>query len=45
MRWCTRSTEEIFGLFISVAFCVDAFRDTAKGQFDILIGYLDSLFS
>lgn len=30
MRWCTRSTEEIFGLFISIAFCVDAFRDTAK---------------
>ncbi|XP_032782535.2 sodium bicarbonate transporter-like protein 11 isoform X2 [Daphnia magna] len=30
MCWCTRSTEEIFGLFISIAFCVDAFRDTAK---------------
>ncbi|XP_057376747.1 solute carrier family 4 member 11-like [Daphnia carinata] len=30
MRWCTRSTEDIFGLFISIAFCVDAFRDTAK---------------
>ena len=33
MHWCTRSTEEIFGLFISVAFCVDACRDTAKSQF------------
>lgn len=32
MRWCTRSTEEIFGLFISVAFCVDACRDTAKSK-------------
>ncbi|CAG0899128.1 unnamed protein product, partial [Cyprideis torosa] len=32
MRWSTRSTEEIFALFISVAFCVDAFRDAAKGM-------------
>lgn len=32
MRWSTRSTEEIFGLFISIAFCVDAFRDTAKSN-------------
>ncbi|XP_046440639.1 solute carrier family 4 member 11-like isoform X2 [Daphnia pulex] len=30
MRWSTRSTEEIFALFISIAFCVDAFRDTVK---------------
>ncbi|XP_046650658.1 LOW QUALITY PROTEIN: solute carrier family 4 member 11-like [Daphnia pulicaria] len=30
MHWCTRSTEEIFGLFISVAFCVDACRDRDK---------------
>ncbi|XP_043218670.1 sodium bicarbonate transporter-like protein 11 [Amphibalanus amphitrite] len=28
MRWSTRSTEEIFALFISIAFCVDASRDT-----------------
>ncbi|XP_037071841.1 sodium bicarbonate transporter-like protein 11 [Pollicipes pollicipes] len=28
MRWSTRSTEEIFALFISIAFCVDATRDT-----------------
>jgi sodium borate transporter 11 len=27
MKWCTRSTEEIFALFISMAFAVDAFRD------------------
>lgn len=32
MRWSTRSTEEIFALFISIAFCVDAFRDTVKSQ-------------
>ncbi|XP_028967170.1 sodium bicarbonate transporter-like protein 11 [Galendromus occidentalis] len=27
MRWCTRSTEEIFSLFITVAFFVDAGKD------------------
>ncbi|XP_037070148.1 sodium bicarbonate transporter-like protein 11 [Pollicipes pollicipes] len=27
MRWSTRSTEEIFAIFISIAFCVDASRD------------------
>ena len=32
MRWSTRSTEEIFALFISIAFCVDAFRDTVKSK-------------
>ncbi|CAG0891454.1 unnamed protein product [Darwinula stevensoni] len=30
MRWSTRSTEEIFALFISVAFCVDVTRDVIK---------------
>jgi solute carrier family 4 (sodium borate transporter), member 11 len=32
MRWSTRSTEEIFALFISIAFCVDAYRDTVKSK-------------
>ena len=26
MKHCSRSTEEIFGLFISIAFCVDAIK-------------------
>ncbi|XP_075678042.1 solute carrier family 4 member 11-like isoform X2 [Dermatophagoides pteronyssinus] len=30
MKWCTRSTEEIFSLFISIAFAVDAGRDVVK---------------
>ncbi|KAK3100091.1 hypothetical protein FSP39_014604 [Pinctada imbricata] len=30
MQWSTRSSEEIFALFISIAFCVDAFKDTAR---------------
>jgi len=30
MRWSTRSTEEIFALFISVAFCNDAMWDVVK---------------
>ncbi|RXG73946.1 hypothetical protein Avbf_08562, partial [Armadillidium vulgare] len=30
MRWSTRSTEEIFALFISIAFCNDAFNDVRK---------------
>ncbi|KAL1478541.1 hypothetical protein MTO96_016226 [Rhipicephalus appendiculatus] len=30
MKWCTRSTEEIFSLFITIAFCVDAGRDVYK---------------
>ncbi|XP_022107670.1 sodium bicarbonate transporter-like protein 11 isoform X2 [Acanthaster planci] len=30
MKWSTRSTEEIFALFISIAFCVDAFKDLAN---------------
>lgn len=32
MKWCTRSTEEIFALFISIAFAVDAFRDVFKSK-------------
>lgn len=32
MKWCTRSTEEIFALFISIAFVVDAFRDVYKSK-------------
>ena len=32
MKWSTRSTEEIFALFISIAFTVDAFKDVAKGE-------------
>ena len=32
MKWSTRSTEEIFALFISIAFCVDAGRDTLKSK-------------
>lgn len=30
MRWSTRSTEEIFALFISIAFCNDAFTAVGK---------------
>ncbi|XP_014662386.1 PREDICTED: sodium bicarbonate transporter-like protein 11 [Priapulus caudatus] len=30
IKWSTRSTEEIFALFISIAFSVDAFRAIAK---------------
>ncbi|XP_068230129.1 solute carrier family 4 member 11-like isoform X1 [Palaemon carinicauda] len=30
MRWSTRSTEEIFALFISIAFTNDAFNDVRK---------------
>ena len=26
MKYCSRSTEEIFGLFICIAFCVDALK-------------------
>ncbi|XP_033127380.1 sodium bicarbonate transporter-like protein 11 [Anneissia japonica] len=33
IKWSTRSTEEIFSLFISVAFSVDAIKDLA-GNFD-----------
>jgi sodium borate transporter 11 len=44
MHWCTRSTEEIFGLFISVAFCVDACRDTAKSQLFLNFSLGISLF-
>ena len=32
MKWCTRSTEEIFSLFISIAFAVDAGRDVVKSK-------------
>ncbi|KAK8769883.1 hypothetical protein V5799_013652 [Amblyomma americanum] len=37
MKWCTRSTEEIFSLFITIAFCLDAGRDVYK---DFLRHYL-----
>jgi sodium borate transporter 11 len=33
MHWSTRSTEEIFALFISIAFCVDASGDTIKSKY------------
>lgn len=33
MKWCTRSTEEIFSLFISIAFAVDAGRDVIKSMY------------
>jgi sodium borate transporter 11 len=33
MRWSTRSTEEIFAFFISIAFCVDASGDTIKSKY------------
>ncbi|ESN99082.1 hypothetical protein HELRODRAFT_107158 [Helobdella robusta] len=36
MRWCTRSTEEIFALFISLALAVDAFRNVF---YDFRINY------
>ena len=32
MRWSTRSTEEIFAIFISIAFAVDASRDALSGK-------------
>jgi len=30
MKWCTRSTEEIFSLFIFFAFSVDAVKDCVR---------------
>lgn len=33
MKWCTRSTEEIFALFIAIAFAVDAGRDLIKSEY------------
>ncbi|ESO01913.1 hypothetical protein HELRODRAFT_65855 [Helobdella robusta] len=30
MKWCTRSTEEIFAIFISLAFAFDAFKDVVS---------------
>lgn len=33
MHWSTRSTEEIFAFFISIAFCVDASGDTIKSKY------------
>ena len=33
MKWCTRSTEEIFALFIVVAFILDASKDLMKSKF------------
>lgn len=32
MRWCTRSTEEIFALFIVIAFITDAGKDMMKSE-------------
>lgn len=32
MKWCTRSTEEIFALFISIAFAADAMKDMFKSE-------------
>jgi hypothetical protein len=32
MKWCTRSTEEVFALFIVVAFVTDAGKDMAKSK-------------
>lgn len=32
MKWCTRSTEEIFALFIVVAFVTDATKDVLKSE-------------
>lgn len=32
MKWCTRSTEEIFALFIVVAFVTDASKDMLKSE-------------
>ncbi|XP_077861478.1 solute carrier family 4 member 11-like [Saccoglossus kowalevskii] len=40
MKWSTRSTEEIFALFIAIAFCYDAFIDLAH-NFDE--NYVDPL--
>lgn len=37
MKWCTRSTEEIFSLFISIAFAVDAGRDVVKSKLSTII--------
>lgn len=36
MKWCTRSTEEVFAMFIVVAFVTDAGKDMLKS------GYLSS---
>ena len=47
MKWCTRSTEEIFSLFISIAFAVDAGRDAVKSksyqQKKILLPFLPTM--
>lgn len=32
MKWCTRSTEEIFALFIVIAFITDAGKDLVKSE-------------
>lgn len=32
MKWCTRSTEEIFALFIVVAFISDAGKDLFRSE-------------
>lgn len=34
MKWCTRSTEEIFALFIVIAFISDASKDLSKSEYN-----------
>lgn len=33
MKYCTRSTEEVFALFIAIAFVVDATKDMMKSEY------------
>ena len=46
MRWCTRSTEEIFSLFITVAFFIDAGKDAYHNfqKYVHILGVLTSAF-
>lgn len=37
MKWCTRSTEEIFALFIVIAFITDASKELMKSKLSISI--------
>lgn len=39
MKWCTRSTEEVFALFIVVAFITDASKDLIKSECSIQVGH------
>lgn len=41
MKWCTRSTEEIFALFIVVAFITDASKDTLKSKYNSISSSLN----